>query len=204
MESFRMSPHEAPHLSHPEKLWLKWFKDGILNSDIDDIGAKSVLHYLIDLNILEYDAGRLLKLSGIKQGQSNDQVRNILLGEFNKASQTEIGFALVYFIVSLSKFERPLLKLEDSSPEVKKKNIFGKSILPEQNKTSNLSNLQIVKKLGNQLRPFLDLEQKTIARLRGVHTSQEDAQWLFSYILNKTRKKSPAKKWEQLSRKRHR
>ena len=73
-----------------------------------------------------------------------------------------------------------------------------------QKKTSDLSNLQIVQKLGNQLRPLLDLEQQTIARLQGKHTSQEDAQWLFSYILNKTRKKSPAKKWEQLSRKRHR
>ena len=50
-----MGPHEAPHLNYPESLWLHWFKDGILNSDIDTIGAKSVLHYLADLNILEYE-----------------------------------------------------------------------------------------------------------------------------------------------------
>ena len=93
---------------------------------------------------------------------------------------------------------------EDPSPETKKKNIFEKSYLPSEKKSSDLSNLQIVKKWGNQLRPFLDIEQKTIARLRGRYTSQEAAQWLFSYILNKTKQKSPAKKWEQLSRKRHR
>jgi len=56
--------------------------------------------------------------------------------------------------------------------------------LPGVKKSSNLSNLQIVKKWGSQLSPFLDVEQKTIERLRGTYTSQEDAQWLFSYILN--------------------
>ena len=70
--------------------------------------------------------------------------------------------------------------------------------------SSDLSNLQIVKKWGNQLRPFLDLEQKIIARLKGEYTTREDAQRLFSYILDKTRKKASPKQWEQLSRKRHR
>ena len=93
---------------------------------------------------------------------------------------------------------------ESDASSNKRKNIFNKNYLPGDKKSSNLSNLQIVKKWGSQLRPFLDVEQKTIVRLRGEVTSQEDAQWLFSYILNKTRKKSPAKKWEQISRKRHR
>ena len=199
-----MDPHEAPHLSYPESLWFNWIKDEILNSDIDDIGARSVLHHLIDLNILEYDGDQLLKISGIKQGQSRAEVRNIMLDILNRECHIEQGFALVYFFSSLSECEPPLLRLKGSSPEVKKKNIFEKKFLSGQKKTSDLSNLQIVQKLGNQLRPFLDLEQQTIARLRGKHTSQEDAQWLFSYILNKTREKSPAKKWEQLSRKRHR
>lgn len=198
-----MGPHEAPDLNYPEKLWLNWFKDGILNPDIDEIGAKSVLHYLIDLNLLEYE-DVLLKLSWVKRGQSSDEVKSILLDKINQASRMEAGFALVYFISSLSECKPPPLKLEGSTPEIKKKNIFGRSFLSRQKKTSDLSNLQIVQKLGNQLRPFLDLEQQTIARLRGKHTSQEDAQWLFSYILDKTRQKSPAKKWEQLSRKRHR
>ena len=96
------------------------------------------------------------------------------------------------------------MKLKEHSSDVIKKNIFGKSSMSRQKKTSNLSNLQIVQKLGNQLRPFLDLERQTISRLRGAYTSKTDAQWLFNYILDKTRKKSPAKKWEQLSRKRHR
>ena len=105
---------------------------------------------------------------------------------------------------NISAKELPLLITEEETTSSKRKNIFNKNYLPGDKKSSDLSNLQIVKKWGSQLRPFLDIEQKTIARLRSDFTSQEDAQWLFSYILNKIRKKSPAKKWEQLSRKRHR
>ena len=199
-----MGPHEAPHLNYPENLWLDWFMDGIMNPDIDETGARSILHYLIDLNILEFGGDDSLKLFKVRQGQSSDEVRSALLETLNGMSQTESGFALVYFFSGSSKTEYPPLNEEGSSSGIKRKGIFGKSFSTEEKKSSNLSNLQIVKKWGNTMRPFLDLEQQTIARLRGIHTSREDAQWLFNYILNKTRQKSPAKKWEQLSRKRHR
>ena len=199
-----MGPHEMPHLNHSEGLWFDWFQDGILNIDIDDTGKKPVLHYLADLNVLKCDSEGLLKLSVACKGKSSHEIKSILLKYLNGMSQTEKGFALVYFLSSFSNNKLPPLMKEDHSPETKKKNIFGKSCLPSEKKSSDLSNLQIVKKWGNQLRPLLDIEQKTIARLRGRYTSQEDAQWLFSYILNKTKQKSPAKKWEQLSRKRHR
>ena len=199
-----MGPHETPHLNHSEGLWFNWFRDGILNTDIDDTGEKPILHYLVDLNMLECDSEGLLKLSGVSEGQSSHEVKSTLLQSLNDMSQTKNGFALVYFLSSFSNDKLPPLIKEEPSIETKKKNIFEKSYLLGEKKSSDLSNLQIVKKWGNQLRPFLDIEQKTIARLRGKHTSQEDAQWLFSYILNKTKQKSPAKKWEQLSRKRHR
>ena len=93
---------------------------------------------------------------------------------------------------------------EPPAQNSKRKNIFNNSVLPKHKKISDLSNLQIVKKWGNQMRGFLDVEQKTIARLRGFYTSQKDAQWMFSYMLSKTKEKSPARKWEQISRKRHR
>jgi len=198
-----MSPHEAPHLNYPEKLWLNWFVDGTFNSDIDEIGAIAVLHYLIDLNILESRGSGLFKLSGLKQEKPIDEVRDFLLKNLNKISKTEKGFAVIYFVSGLHNGEFPPLKLENTLVKSKRRNIFSKKLLAD-NKSSDLSNLQIVKKWGDNLRPFLDLEQQTIARLIGEWTSKEDAQWLFSYILSKTRVKSPAKKWEQLSRKRHR
>ncbi len=199
-----MSPHEDPHLNYSQGLWFNWFRDGILNSDIDVTGETPIMHYLIDLNILEYDVNGLLKLSSVKKEYSCHEVKNRLLVVLSDLSNTENGFALVYLLSCFSKKKLPSLINESDTSGNKRKNIFNKNYLPGDKKSSNLSNLQIVKKWGNQLRPFLDVEQKTIERLRGKVTSQEDAQWLFSYILNKTRKKSPAKQWEQISRKRHR
>jgi hypothetical protein len=199
-----MGPHEAPHLAHAENLWFDWFRDGTLNSDIDDAGMKSVLHYLLDLNVMKFQDDAGLQISGVKTGQTNAEVRSFLLIAFDKLKCSENGFAIVYFLSGLSENGLPPLKLEISSPGSERKSIFGQDISGSKEKSSDLSNLQIVKKWGNQLRPYLDLEQQTIARLRGTHTSQEDAQWMFSYILNKTAHQAPAKKWEQLSRKRHR
>ena len=199
-----MSPCEEPHLNYSEDLWFEWFRDGILNTDIDGTGETPILHYLLDLSVLESEGNGLLKLSKVSKEQSSHEVKNRQLEALNDLSKTENGFALVYFLSSFSDKKLPPLITEEDTSSSKRKNIFTKSYLPGVKKSSNLSNLQIVKKWGSQLSPFLDVEQKTIERLRGTYTSQEDAQWLFSYILNKTRKKSPAKKWEQISRKRHR
>ncbi len=35
MELFEMSPCEEPHLNYSEDLWFEWFRDGILNTDIE-------------------------------------------------------------------------------------------------------------------------------------------------------------------------
>ena len=199
-----MSPDEAPHLYHSSSLWFAWLQDGILNIDIDANGEKPILHYLIDLNIFEINSDGLLKVSMITDSEPSDTAKTSLIESLKSMSQDKNGFALLYILAGFSENQLPPLSLGDVSKEIKRKNIFNKGYLPGEKKSSNLSNLQIVKKWGNQLRPFLDLEQKTIARLQGKHTSQKDSQWLFSYILNKTKKKSPAKKWEQLSRKRHR
>ena len=204
MELFEMSPHEEPHLNYSEELWFEWFRDGILNTDIDGTGETPILHYLLDLSVLESEGNGLLKLSKVSKEQSSHEVKNRQLEALNDLSKTENGFALVYFLSSFSDKKLPPLITEERISSSKRKSIFKKSYLPGEKKSSNLSNLQIVKKWGSQLRPFLDVEQKTIERLRGKFTTQEDAQWLFSYILNKTRKKSPAKKWDQISRKRHR
>ena len=199
-----MSPDEAPHLYHSSSLWFVWLQDGILNDDIDPNGEKPILHYLIDLNIFTINSTGLLKISMITDNQPSNTVKTSLIKSLKSMGQDKKGFALLYFLTGFSEDQLPPLSLGDVSNDIKRKNIFNKGYLPGKNKSSNLSNLQIVKKWGNQLRPFLDLEQKTIARLQGKHTSQKDSQWLFSYILNKTKKKSPANKWEQLSRKRHR
>ena len=134
MESPEMSPYEKPHLNHSEGLWFDWFRDGILNADIDDAGEKPVLHYLVDLSVLECDSKGLLKLSGVGEGQSSHEVKSILLKSLNGLSQTENGFALVYFLSSFSNDKLPPLIKEDPSTKTKKKNIFKKSYLPGEKK----------------------------------------------------------------------
>ncbi|MCH8157594.1 MAG: hypothetical protein IID18_07575 [Nitrospinae bacterium] len=200
-----MKPHEAPHLPHAADQWVEWFRDGTVNSDLDDTEVRSILHYLADLELLEPDGEGTWKLSGIESGQSGEDARRSLRDRLDVLSASDRGFALVYFLPRSD--DKPLPSLESpGSPaaDPRKKSLFGKSTAPETKTSSDLSNLQIVKKWKNQLRPFLDLEQKTIARLKGKHTTGEDAQRLFSYILEKIRKKAPPKEWEQLSRKRHR
>ena len=199
-----MGPHDKPQLSYPEELWFDWFLDGILNKDINSSGKTPLLHYLLDLNILKSESNGLLKLSKIKEGLSGGRVKKLLIESLNAISSTENGFALIYFLSSFSGKKLPPLTTVDPDKNSRRKKNFNNSILPVHKKTSDLSNLQIVKKWGNQMRGFLDVEQKTIARLRGFYTSQKDAQWMFSYMLSKTKEKSPAREWEQISRKRHR
>jgi len=199
-----MGPHDKPQLSYPEELWFDWFLDGILNKDINSSGKTPLLHYLLDLNILKSESNGLLKLSKLNEGLSGGRVKKLLIESLNAISSTENGFALIYFLSSFSGKKLPPLTTVDPAKNSGRKKILNNSVLPGHKKTSDLSNLQIVKKWGNQMRGFLDVEQKTIARLRGFYTSQKDAQWMFSYMLSKTKEKSPAREWEQISRKRHR
>ncbi|NIP99626.1 MAG: hypothetical protein GWM98_03650, partial [Nitrospinaceae bacterium] len=74
---------------------------------------------------------------------------------------------------------------------------------PMPERASDFSNLQIVKKVGRQLKPFLELEKNLLSRLQGPHTGKEDAQKIFNYILGKTQHKAQPRQWEQLSRRRH-
>ncbi|PIQ99677.1 MAG: hypothetical protein COV66_11030 [Nitrospinae bacterium CG11_big_fil_rev_8_21_14_0_20_45_15] len=69
--------------------------------------------------------------------------------------------------------------------------------------TSDLSNVQIVKKMETQLKPFLDMEKLLIPQLMGERVNKEDAQCLFNFIMSKLREKVPTRQWEQLSRRRH-
>ena len=114
-------------------------------------------------------------------------------------SQTKSGFALPFFI-RLETIELPTLEsLIETEDKEAKNNITTK---PE--RSSDLSNLQIVKKVGRQLEPFLKAESTIVSRLIGEHTTKADARLLFNYMFGKMGSKAQPRKWEQLSRKRHR
>ena len=114
-------------------------------------------------------------------------------------SRTKSGLALSFFI-GFEKIDLPTLEAligSEKSNDREKRNTK-----PEL--ASDLSNLQIVKKVGKQLKPFLEVENKIISKLQGNYTTKVDARHLFQYIFGKINSKAKPLQWEQLSRKRHR
>lgn len=175
--------------------WVTWFKNHILLSGPDDDCAGSFLRYLASLGFFEKTEQGDWRISGgaVTERDGGSDVRNSL-GEL---SQTETGFAIGYFIElreGLSPFSLPARA--EGNPETTIRE-------PGIEKSSNVSNLQIVKKLGRQLRPFLDMEKEIMTRLESVGLQKEDARRIFNFIMSRTREKSEARPWEQHSRKRH-
>ena len=104
------------------------------------------------------------------------------------------------FFVKLESIKLPTLESLIGAEEKKARS----KVIPKPERASDLSNLQIVKKVGRQLEPFLKAESTIVSRLIGEHTSKADARLLFNYMFGKMGSKAQPRKWEQLSRKRHR
>ena len=177
--------------------WVKWLKQTLPASNLEEATMQSLLHHLADLQIFSAVGDASWKLSSLSDTKVDSKtLQQKFLDHLKKISGTYRGFILGYFLGD----SRPLSQalLEKSSAESGAGPDLDK--VPAK-KSSNLSNLQIVKKVGRQLQPFIELENKVTSRLLGKYTSKEDAQRIFHYVLS--REKAPPKKWEQLSRKRH-
>jgi len=179
--------------------WVKFLSEKIIFEDLEEDAAYSFLHYLEDLDLLVSSKKVGFIWKDLPEGLSLEEKVQFIQNGLKKMASTKLGFALPFFI----KFENIELPTIQSMIEP------GTSI--EENKrkiksgtTSDLSNLQIVKKVGIQLKPFLEAEKSIVEKLTGKHTSKSDARNLFQYIFGKINTKAPPKKWEQLSRKRHR
>jgi hypothetical protein len=119
----------------------------------------------------------------------------------NDLCVTEKGFALRYFLedpppsqITHGSQDQGYSDAEDGpkgNPE-----LLG-------HKTSNLSNLQIVKKYGRQVQSFIELEKSYTERLLGPHTTLKEARKIFNFILSRMKQKTEPRPWEQLSRRRH-
>lgn len=193
-----------PRQVHTLDQWAVWFKRELAPQDLDGNGVLAYLHYFSDLGIFDFiSIDGKWRISGIEVDSNLDGIREKVLNILEKISLTEKGFALNYFLgrhpeVSTinNKTTKPLIA---NKPAVNK-NREASNL----EKASDLSNLQIVKKVGRQLQPFLEFERETVARLIGTHTQKKEARVIFNFILRHTRKEAEPKKWEQLSRKRHR
>lgn len=178
--------------------WTTWLQNAILPVGPDAETLNSLFLHLADLGLFESCEGDHWRLSAIDIERPPQQVQKEVLQRLESLSRTERGFALRYFLGRPAPLSEILAgESSTSSP------VAGETGGSAPQKASDLSNLQIVKKVGRQLKPFLDLEKKAISLLQGNVAGKQDAQRLFHYILGKSQAKATPGKWEQLSRKRH-
>jgi hypothetical protein len=167
--------------------------------DIEDETLYALLNYMTDLGLFVPSEIDSLRWQGLASDLEWEEQKSMMQTELLRMSQTELGFALPFFI-RLETIQLPTL---ESMIEADDKKVRSK-IIPKPERASDLSNLQIVKKVGRQLEPFLKAESTIVSRLIGEHTTKEDARRLFNYMFGKMGSKAQPRKWEQLSRKRHR
>ena len=183
--------------------WAVWFKKEFAPADLDADGVLAYMHHFADLGIFESVADEnRWKLAELGFVSNDETIRERVLERLETLSQTPSGFAVSCFLGRRPKISKAKNEISQSpsakrpAPKIKGKN-------PNLAIASDLSNLQIVKKVGRQLEPFLEFEKETVSRLQGTHTPSKEARVIFNYFLRHTRTKAEPKKWEQLSRKRH-
>mgnify|MGYP003690142199 FL=1 len=178
--------------------WINFLKENFIFDDLDDETIYALLNYLIDLGLIVSTENDFFEWQGLSKDVQRVEKIRVMQTDFLRLSQSEPGFALPFFV----RIDTGLPTLE-SLIETNEKKAKSK-IIGQPAASSDLSNLQIVKKVGRQLEPFLKAESAIVTRLIGVHTTKSDAQQLFHYIFGKIGSKAEPRKWEQLSRKRHR
>ena len=198
-----MEPDSGRNIPLPKSMhdsdWVKLLTADFTPYDLDKETAYSLLHYLEDLQLLIPFENDTLKWKELRDGMLLKEQIQVIRGGMIKMAHTEIGFAMPFFI-GFEKLKLPTIEslLESKELAVKNKNT------PKAELSSDFSNLQIVKKVGRQLKPFLEAESIIVERLLGKRTSKADARKLFQYMFGKINSKAQPRKWEQLSRKRHR
>jgi len=177
--------------------WVELLRGSILIPEADNATVSALCCHLVDLGVLEKSDGENWRLA--QSGDSSLTVDEEMKKRLNDLCATEQGFALRYFL----KDPPPIANdnLDEDVPEADHKSTSNPQLLGQ--KTSNLSNLQIVKKYGRQVQSFIELEKSYTEKLLGPHTTSKEARKIFNFILSRLQQKTEPRSWEQLSRRRH-
>ncbi len=196
-----MKKHYSSRMGLPE--WVSFFMKFILSDDLNEDITRSFLRHLADLESLVQVNEGIWDWGGCDSEVNSEDLIKLVQEDLELLSNAESGFALAYFIGFKHLNKKPLFKNagDHDSKNIPKKN---DGLVSEVKPASNLSNLQIVKKVGKQLQPFLQMEEAIISRLVRKHVDKQDAQKLFHYMFSKVGFKAEPRVWEQISRKRHR
>ncbi len=183
--------------------WTSFFIEFIVSDDLSEEVAESFLRHLTDLGALVPLDGDICQWSDCDSQIDSKSLLARVQKNLESLGDSESGFALAYFIGYKNLNKKSLVAESDSFDS---NNISRKGSEPSSavKPASDLSNLQIVKKVGKQLQPFLQIEEAIVSRLVGKHAGKQDAQRLFHYMFGKVGSKAEPRVWEQLSRKRHR
>tara|TARA_B100000949_G_scaffold217574_1_gene215313 strand:- start:617 stop:1195 length:579 start_codon:yes stop_codon:yes gene_type:complete len=179
--------------------WGKFLIEFIVSNDLSEELVGSFLRHLADLGVLLPCDDDVWEWCN-----SEVELKNLIArikNDLESLSDSESGFALAYFIGYKKLNKKSLDDKVDSKDNINRKQ---SKLPPDIKPASDLSNLQIVKKTGKQLQPFLQIEESVVSRLTGKHVGKQDAQKLFHYMFGKVCAKAEPRVWEQLSRKRHR
>ena len=194
-------PNEPLTQVLPIDEWVYWFKDHLLSSKIEHETVRAFLFHLVDLGILAKSGKDLWKISSLDP--EIDMGLSELKRRMMDLSQTREGFAIVFFLSRPEGAPSPSWNFESLFAADGGGTIVNENRSAKPEKSSDLSNLQIVKKIGRQLQPFLEMENRALSRLQGPNTSKEDAQKIYNHIFSQIREKAKPRQWEQISRKRH-
>ncbi len=179
--------------------WVELLKDGILLPEVDDGTASALCLHLADLGVFKKYGENEWELTRHPETPvTNKEEVDKLLKEL---CATEQGFALRYFLK-----EPPDAPGANGTPDSESSETGDDTEKNSQlleRTTSNLSNLQIVKKYGRQMESFIELEKNYTDKLMGSHTSSKEARKIFNFILSRMKQKTEPQPWEQLSRRRH-
>jgi hypothetical protein len=177
--------------------WVKLLKDSVLISDVDNATVAALCCHLADLGVLQKAGEDKWGFAPVADCSLTveEEMRKCL----NDLCATEQGFALRYFLknpppIAEGTHGQEALKAEDKSK-------VNPQLLDQ--KTSNLSNLQIVKKYGRQVQSFMELEKSYTEKLLGPQTTLKEARKIFNFIMSRMQQKTEPRPWEQLSRRRH-
>ncbi len=187
------------NLPQPFSFWVELLQDGILLSDVDDGTASALCRHLADLEVLARVGEEGWKLTPCPE--SSLTIKEELDKRLQDLCAVEQGFALHYFLQDAPDASIANGAHDSESSETGDRPETNSKLLDRT--TSNLSNLQIVKKYGRQMESFIELEEKFTKKLLGEHTTLKEARKIFNFILSRMKQKAEPRPWEQLSRRRH-
>ena len=170
--------------------WLSLIRNEIVPLDMPMDVSRAFFYYLADRGMFESGAGELWRMTSLDSIEPPTAA--IVASRLDDLIQTDK--IIPYFLRSKS-------DLADIFSVNFDKPAQSKSL--QERKVSDLSNLQIVKKIGRQLEPFIELEKKFLNYVAGPNTNKESARVLLNYVLERARGKANPRAWEQLSRRRH-